>query len=70
MFTSLVSCTSPKALLSQVKFQMEQGLPVLPKFLIFNRFKFTASKGLKLGPTFLVARWVHSLTFNILLHYV
>ncbi|XP_072986519.1 outer envelope protein 39, chloroplastic isoform X2 [Typha latifolia] len=38
---------------SRLNFQMEQGLPLLPKWLVFNRFKFTASKGIKLGPTFL-----------------
>ncbi|XP_072956382.1 outer envelope protein 39, chloroplastic isoform X1 [Typha angustifolia] len=38
---------------SRLNFQMEQGLPLLPKWLVFNRFKFTASKGIKLGRTFL-----------------
>ncbi|XP_015866346.1 outer envelope protein 39, chloroplastic [Ziziphus jujuba] len=36
--------------------QIEQGIPVLSKWLIFNRFKFAASKGVKLGPGFLLAR--------------
>ncbi|KAH7661686.1 Bacterial surface antigen (D15) domain-containing protein [Dioscorea alata] len=35
--------------------QMEQGLPLLSKWLIFNRFKFIASKGLRLGKALLVA---------------
>ncbi|XP_020086468.1 outer envelope protein 80, chloroplastic isoform X2 [Ananas comosus] len=39
---------------SRLNFQMEQGLPLLPRWLIFNRFKFVASQGIKLGPTFLV----------------
>ncbi|THU46870.1 hypothetical protein C4D60_Mb09t09490 [Musa balbisiana] len=39
---------------TRLNFQMEQGLPLLSKWLIFNRFKFVASKGFKLGPTFLV----------------
>ncbi|XP_059625130.1 outer envelope protein 39, chloroplastic isoform X2 [Cornus florida] len=34
--------------------QIEQGVPVLSRWLIFNRFKFVASKGVKLGPTFLL----------------
>ncbi|KAL6562747.1 Outer envelope protein 39, chloroplastic [Orobanche gracilis] len=36
--------------------QIEQGIPVLSKWIIFNRFKFVASKGLKLGPAFLLTR--------------
>ncbi|URE13786.1 outer envelope protein of 80 kDa [Musa troglodytarum] len=39
---------------TKFNFQMEQGLPLLSKWLIFNRFKIVASKGFKLGPTFLV----------------
>ncbi|XP_042418235.1 outer envelope protein 39, chloroplastic-like isoform X1 [Zingiber officinale] len=39
---------------TRLNFQMEQGLPLLSKWLVFNRFKFVASKGFKLGPTFLV----------------
>lgn len=34
--------------------QIEQGVPLLSKWLIFNRFKFSAAKGLKLGPAFLL----------------
>ncbi|KAK9279192.1 hypothetical protein L1049_012870 [Liquidambar formosana] len=34
--------------------QIEQGIPVLSKWLIFNRFKFVASKGVRLGPAFLL----------------
>ncbi|KEH42570.1 outer membrane OMP85 family protein [Medicago truncatula] len=33
--------------------QMEQGIPLQPNLLTFNRFKFFASKGVKLGPTVL-----------------
>ncbi|XP_043692927.1 outer envelope protein 39, chloroplastic isoform X1 [Telopea speciosissima] len=40
---------------SQLKLQMEQGIPVLSKWLIFNRFKFVTSKGVKLGPAFFLA---------------
>ncbi|RWR80322.1 Bacterial surface antigen D15 [Cinnamomum micranthum f. kanehirae] len=39
---------------SQLNFQIEQGIPLLSKWLIFNRFKFIASKGVKLGPAFLL----------------
>jgi len=38
----------------KVNFQMEQGLPLVPKSLTFNRVKCAVSKGIKLGPTFLV----------------
>lgn len=34
--------------------QIEQGIPVLSTWQIFNRFKFVMSKGLKLGPAFLL----------------
>ncbi|KAF4351157.1 hypothetical protein F8388_020568 [Cannabis sativa] len=40
--------------------QIEQGVPVLSKWLLFNRFKFVASKGLKVGPAFLLT----NLTFG------
>lgn len=36
--------------------QIEQGIPVLSKWIIFNRFKFVATKGIKLGPTLLLTR--------------
>lgn len=36
--------------------QIEQGVPVLSKWLIFNRFKFIASKGVKVGPAFLLTK--------------
>lgn len=39
---------------SRFSLQIEQGIPVLSRWLIFNRFKFTASKGVKLGPAFLL----------------
>ncbi|KAG9129000.1 hypothetical protein Leryth_014771 [Lithospermum erythrorhizon] len=39
---------------SQFNLHIEQGIPLLSKWLIFNRFKFVASKGLKLGPAFLL----------------
>ncbi|KAF9595922.1 hypothetical protein IFM89_006203 [Coptis chinensis] len=35
---------------TQLSLQIEQGIPVLSKWLIFNRFKFVASKGVRLGP--------------------
>ncbi|KAH7561317.1 hypothetical protein JRO89_XS10G0210900 [Xanthoceras sorbifolium] len=42
--------------LSELNFsmQIEQGIPVVSKWLIFNRFKFAATKGVKLGPAFLL----------------
>lgn len=40
---------------SQLSLQIEQGIPILSKWLMFNRFKFCASKGVKLGPTFFIA---------------
>ncbi|KAK6926504.1 Bacterial surface antigen (D15) [Dillenia turbinata] len=39
---------------TRFSFQIEQGVPVLSKWLIFNKFKFVASKGLRLGPAFLL----------------
>ncbi|XP_044504648.1 outer envelope protein 39, chloroplastic-like isoform X2 [Mangifera indica] len=39
---------------SRFSIQIEQGIPVLSKWLIFNRFKFVASKGFKLGAAFLL----------------
>ncbi|XP_020572211.1 outer envelope protein 80, chloroplastic [Phalaenopsis equestris] len=39
---------------SRLNFQIEQGLPLLSKWLIFNRFKFVASKGVRVGPALLV----------------
>lgn len=50
----------------QLNFQMEQGLPLLSKWLIFNRFKFVASKGVKLGPALLVSRWSNFVRLSIL----
>ncbi|RVW37764.1 Outer envelope protein 80, chloroplastic [Vitis vinifera] len=41
---------------TQLNMQIEQGIPVLSKWLIFNRFKFVASKGVRLGPAFLLSR--------------
>ncbi|KAI7995410.1 hypothetical protein LOK49_LG11G00868 [Camellia lanceoleosa] len=41
---------------SRFSLQIEQGILVLSRWLIFNRFKFTASKGVKLGPAFLLTR--------------
>ncbi|KAH8520655.1 hypothetical protein H0E87_001920 [Populus deltoides] len=37
------------------RMQIEQGIPILSKWLIFNKFKFIATKGVKLGPAFLLA---------------
>ncbi|CAN6465143.1 unnamed protein product [Victoria cruziana] len=42
---------------SQLNFQIEQGLPIFPKWLAFNRFKFHARRGTKVGPMFLLMRW-------------
>ncbi|KAJ0982631.1 hypothetical protein J5N97_010886 [Dioscorea zingiberensis] len=38
----------------RLTFQIEQGLPLLSRWLIFNRFKFIASKGVRAGPALLV----------------
>ncbi|KAJ8749916.1 hypothetical protein K2173_013831 [Erythroxylum novogranatense] len=40
---------------SRLGIEIEQGIPILSKWLIFNRFKFFATKGVKLGPAFLLA---------------
>ncbi|XP_043687468.1 outer envelope protein 39, chloroplastic-like [Telopea speciosissima] len=40
---------------SQLKLQMEQGIPVLSKWLIFDRFKFVTLKEVKHGPAFFLA---------------
>lgn len=42
----------------QISLQIEQGIPLLSKWIIFNRLKFVASKGVKLGPAFLLTRWM------------
>uniref|UniRef100_A0A7C8ZWJ1 Bacterial surface antigen (D15) domain-containing protein n=1 Tax=Opuntia streptacantha TaxID=393608 RepID=A0A7C8ZWJ1_OPUST len=39
---------------SRFSLQIEQGLPVLSRWLVFNRFKFVGTKGIKLGPGFLL----------------
>ena len=44
----------------QFNLQIEQGIPLLSKWLIFNRFKFVASKVIRLGPAFLLTRWAES----------
>lgn len=49
---------------SQFNLQIEQGIPVLSKWLLFNRFKFAASKGIKLGPAFLLTRLAFSGSLN------
>ncbi|KAG7633719.1 Bacterial surface antigen (D15) [Arabidopsis suecica] len=41
--------------LSHFSMQIEQGIPVVSKWLIFNRFKFVASKGVRFGPAFPLA---------------
>ncbi|KAM1495663.1 hypothetical protein FF1_030069 [Malus domestica] len=38
------------------RLQIEHGIPVLSQWLIFNKFKFVVSKGVKLGPAFLLTR--------------
>lgn len=40
----------------QFSLQIEQGIPVLSKWLVFNRFKFAGTKGIKLGPAFVLTR--------------
>ncbi|KAK2997807.1 hypothetical protein RJ639_025590 [Escallonia herrerae] len=39
---------------TQFSLQIEQGIPFLSKWLIFNRFKFVASKAVALGPAVLL----------------
>ncbi|CAM8970306.1 unnamed protein product [Rhodiola kirilowii] len=39
---------------TRLTFLIEQGIPVLSKWIIFNRFKFVGSKGMKLGPALLL----------------
>ncbi|KAK9279846.1 hypothetical protein L1049_013528 [Liquidambar formosana] len=39
---------------TQFSLQIEKGFPVLSKGLLFNRFKFVASKGVRFGPAFLL----------------
>ncbi|XP_010685451.1 outer envelope protein 39, chloroplastic [Beta vulgaris subsp. vulgaris] len=39
---------------SRFSLQIEQGIPVLSKWLVFNRFKFAGTKGIKLGPAFVL----------------
>ncbi|AEE78438.1 Outer membrane OMP85 family protein [Arabidopsis thaliana] len=41
--------------LSHFSMQIEQGIPVVSNWLIFNRFKFVASKGVRFGPAFPLA---------------
>ncbi|CAA2986005.1 outer envelope 80, chloroplastic [Olea europaea subsp. europaea] len=35
--------------------KIEQGIPILSKWLIFNRLNFVASKGIRLGPAFFLS---------------
>ncbi|KAM5582628.1 hypothetical protein ABKV19_002849 [Rosa sericea] len=42
---------------SMLKFNMEQGLPVLPDWLFFNRMNARARKDLEIGPTHLLFRY-------------
>ncbi|EPS67557.1 hypothetical protein M569_07219, partial [Genlisea aurea] len=37
---------------TRINLQVEQGVPIVSKWLIFNRFKFIASRGIKVGPAF------------------
>ncbi|KAL1367500.1 hypothetical protein HN51_021570 [Arachis hypogaea] len=37
---------------SHYSFRVEQGIPIHPNLAIFNRFKFSASKGVKIGSAF------------------
>ena len=41
----------------QLNLQMEQGVPILSRWLIFNKFKFVASSGMKFGRGFLLSRY-------------
>ncbi|CAA7403933.1 unnamed protein product [Spirodela intermedia] len=39
---------------SKLNLQMEQGVPILSRWLIFNKFKFSASSGVRFGRAFLL----------------
>ena len=41
----------------QFVFNMEQGLPVLPEWLFFNRVNARARKGIEIGPARLLLRY-------------
>lgn len=41
----------------QLVFNMEQGLPVLPEWLVFNRINARARKDLELGPARFLLRY-------------
>lgn len=41
----------------QFVFNMEQGLPVLPEWLFFNRVNARARKGVEIGPACLLLRY-------------
>ncbi|CAN1831923.1 APO protein 3, mitochondrial [Linum perenne] len=47
--------TSSTSIKFELSMQIEQGIPVLSKWITFNRFKFVATKGIKLGPAFLLS---------------
>ncbi|MQM06730.1 hypothetical protein Taro_039556 [Colocasia esculenta] len=51
---------------SKLNLKMEQGIPILSKWLIFNKFKCVASSGVKLGPAFLSTRYKGLLYLYIL----
>ncbi|RAL38939.1 unnamed protein product [Cuscuta campestris] len=42
--------------LTEFSLQIEQGIPIRSQWPNFNRFKFVASKGVKLGPAFFTTR--------------
>lgn len=55
-YHSLYGCAS--FLLSlQFAFNMEQGLPVMPEWLFFNRVNARARKGVEIGPARLLLRY-------------
>lgn len=46
----------------QFAFNMDQGIPVWPEWLVFNRVNARARKGIVIGPTCLHFRYSCSLT--------
>lgn len=54
----------------QFVFNMEQGLPVLPEWLFFNRVNARARQGIEIGPARFLLRYVPCLNFIYLFIYL
>lgn len=52
---------TPSVFLYQFAFNMEQGLPVLPEWLFFNRVNARTRKGIHIGPASFLFRYVNLL---------